>query len=293
LNTARAGRSVRQRRAAAELKRLRELALLTADEVAHRLGWSASKISRIENARIRLRTADLELLLDLYEVDGEQRDKLLALTEEDGSKKWWEAYADSLPQQLLTYISFEAEASTILTYDPMVIPGLLQTRDYAEQVIQMWQTVTSAPPVDWERRLDVRMIRQRIISSENPPQLNIVIDEAVLRRQIGARSVMQEQLQHLARVSTLANVDLRILPLSGLHFVYAGPLAILQVQDYGNVLYLETSLDANIYVEAESSTLVYHHKLYFDQLVKEALDQPRSRQLIKNIADELWEPETS
>jgi transcriptional regulator with XRE-family HTH domain len=287
----RVGRSVRQRRAAAELKRLRELALLTADEVAHRLGWSASKISRIENARIRLKSDDLELLLRLYEVDGEQRNKLLTLAEDDGHKKWWEAYGDSLPQQLLTYTSFEAEASVILTYEPMVIPGLLQTEGYARRVINMWQAVTNASPADLERRLEVRMARQRIISSDAPPKLKLVIDESVLRRRVAERVVMLDQLHRLAELSELPNVDLRIIPLSDFHFVYTSPLIILEIPDFGDVLYLESSLDANIYLEAESATLIYHHKLYFEQLQKSALDRTRSRQLVKSIAGELWAPE--
>src|SRR3954462_5773198 len=97
LVSTRPGRRVHQRRAAAELKRLRELALLTADEVAQRLGWSARQVSRVENARIRLKPGDVELLLGLYEVSGEQREKLVSLAEEDGHRKWWDVYAEVLP----------------------------------------------------------------------------------------------------------------------------------------------------------------------------------------------------
>src|SRR4051812_47972834 len=163
----RTGRSVRQRRAAAELKRLRELALLTAEEVAQQLGWSASKVSRVENARIRLKPGDVELLLGLYEVGGEQRNTLISLVEEDSKKKWWDAYTDILSPDLMTLISFEAEASTVLNYEPMVVPGLLQTQDYARRVIYMWQPIMSTPPPELERRLEVRLTRQRIISSSN------------------------------------------------------------------------------------------------------------------------------
>lgn len=284
----RVGLSVRQLRAAAELRRLRELALFTADEVAGRLGWSASKVSRVENARIRLKPDDMQLLLDLYEVAGERRDTLLKLVEENTHKRWWEAYADVLPQDLLNFISFEAEASGILSFEPMVIPGLLQTEAYARRVIKMWQSVTDAPPIEFERRLEVRMVRQRMMSSDEPLEFSAIIDEAVLRRQIDEPRVMWDQLNHLAEVSELPNVDLRILPLDGLHAISAGPIMILKIPNYGDVLYLETFLDASIYTQPESPNLIYQHNLIFDKLRAEALDQSASRALIQHIASELW-----
>jgi transcriptional regulator with XRE-family HTH domain len=283
----RVGLSVRQRRAAAELKRLRELALLTADEVAQRLGWSASKVSRVENARIRLKTDDVRLLLGLYEVTGEHRDTLLALVEEDGHKKWWEAYADVLPEELLTFISFEAEASAISIYDPVVVPGLLQTEAYARRVIHMWQSVTSAPPVDLERRLEVRLTRQRIISSSDPPRLEVVIDEGVLRRQIDERAVMWEQLHHLADVSERPNVKLQILPLSDALLV-SGPQISLGIPDFGDVVYIENFLSAQLFIEDAAS--IFRSSLIFKSLGEVALPVGDSRDLIRRTANELWAP---
>lgn len=284
----RIGRSVRQRRAAAELKRLRELALLTGDEVAQRLGWSASKVSRVENARIRLKPTDIERLLSLYEVTGERRDTLIALIEQDGNKRWWDAYADILSPDVLTLISFEAEASSELNYEPMVVPGLLQTEAYARQVIYMWQSVMTTPPPELERRLEVRLTRQRVISSGDPLRLSVIIDEAVLRRQIAERSVMREQLHHLVDVSELPNVELRILPLSGLHVTAAGPMISLHIPEFGDVVYLEDFTNGHLYID--DAAVIYQHVLVFTQLSNASLSVDASRQLIKETADELWSP---
>lgn len=284
----RTGRSIRQRRAAAELKRLRELALLTADEVAQRLGWSASKVSRIENARIRLKPDDVERLLGLYMVSGEQRDTLISLVEEERHKKWWDAYADILSPDMLTLLSFEAEASTALNYEPMVIPGLLQTKAYARRVIHMWQSVTSLPPPELARRLEVRLTRQQVLSSDDPLKLSAIIDEAVIRRQIDERAVMWEQLHHLVDISELPNVRLQILPLSGLHITSAGPIMSLHIPEFGDVVYLEDFTDGHLYIE--DAAVIYQHALVFEKLSDASLDLDGSRQLIKKTADELWAP---
>jgi transcriptional regulator with XRE-family HTH domain len=282
----RAGQSVHQRRAAAELKRLRELALLTADEVAQHLGWSASKVSRVENARIRLKPGDVELLLGLYEVTGEQRDKLISLAKEDGRRRWWDAYADILSPDYLTFISFEAEASSAVNYEPMVIPGLLQTEAYARQVVHMWQSIMTTPPPELERRLEVRLTRQRILTSSDPLQLSAVIDEAVLRRQIGERAVMREQLHYLADVSERPNIKLQILPLSGLHATSAGPIMSLHIPEFGDVVYLEEFTDGRLYIK--DAATIYQHTLVFRELSDASLNSHESRQLIRKTADELW-----
>jgi transcriptional regulator with XRE-family HTH domain len=286
--SARIGRSVRERRAAAELKRLRELALLTGDEVAQRLGWSASKVSRVENARIRLKPNDVERLLGLYDVSGEQRDTLISLITTDGNKRWWGAYADILPPDLLTLISFEAEASSQRNYEPMVVPGLLQTEPYARRVIYMWQSIMTVPPPELERRLEVRLTRQRVISAGDPLKLSAVIDEAVLRRQIGDRSVMREQLEHLVDVSELPNVELRILPLSGRQITAAGPIISLHIPDFGDVVYLEDFTNGHLYID--DAAVIYQHALVFSKLRDASLDADESRQLIRLTADELWMP---
>ena len=253
------------------------------------MGWSASKVSRVENARIRLRPDDVERLLGLYEVGAEQRETLISLVEGDGDKKWWDAYADILSPDMLTLISFEAEASTALNYEPMVIPGLLQTKAYARRVIHMWRSITSVPPLELERRLEARLNRQRVISSSDPLKLSVIIDEAVLRRQIDERAVMREQLHHLIDASELPNVRLQILPLSGLHVTSAGPIMSLRIPDFGDVVYLEDFTDGHLYID--DAAVIYQHALVFQTLSQAALDPDESRQLIRKTTDELWAPE--
>jgi transcriptional regulator with XRE-family HTH domain len=284
----RTGQSVRQRKAAAELKRLRELALLTADEVAQRLGWSPSKVSRVENARIRLKPHDVALLLDLYDVAREQRQKLISLVEDDTNKNWWDAYSDILTPDFMTLISFEAEAASVLNYEPMVIPGLLQTEAYAHRVIHMWQSITNAPPPELDRRLEVRLARQRIISTSNPAQLTVIIDEAVLRRQIDERAVMREQLHYLLDASELPNVELRILPLSGIHVTSAGPIILMQIPEFGDVVYLEDFTDGHLHIK--DAAVIYQHTLVLKELGDASLGLDESRLLIRRTADELWAP---
>jgi hypothetical protein len=253
------------------------------------MGWSASKVSRVENARIRLRPDDVERLLGLYEVGAEQRETLISLVEEDGDKKWWDAYADILSPDMLTLISFEAEASTALNYEPMVIPGLLQTKAYARRVIHMWQSITSVPPPELERRLEVRLNRQRVISSSDPLKLSVIIDEAVLRRQIDERAVMREQLHHLIDASELPNVRLQVLSLSGLHVTSAGPIMSLRIPEFGDVVYLEDFTDGHLYIDDDA--VIYQHALVFKKLSQASLDPDESRQLIRKTANELWAPE--
>jgi transcriptional regulator with XRE-family HTH domain len=284
----RTGQSVRQRKAATELKRLRELALLTADEVAQRLGWSPSKVSRVENARIRLKPHDVDLLLGLYGVAGEQRQRLISLVEDDTNKNWWDAYSDILSPDLMTLISFEAEASSVLNYEPMVIPGLLQTKAYARRVIHMWQSITSAPPPELDRRLEVRLARQRIISTSSPVQLSVIIDEAVLRRQIDERTVMREQLKYLLDASELPNIELRILPLSGIHVTSAGPIISMHIPEFGDVVYIEDFTDGHLYIE--DAAVIYQHALVLKELSDASLGLDESRLLIRRTADELWAP---
>lgn len=284
--SARAGQSARQRRVAAELRRLRELALFTADEVAKRLGWSASKISRMENARIVLKPRDVEPLLVLYQVSEEGRRALLALLADQDRKNWWDAYADILHPDDLTLISFEAEASAVRNYEPMVVPGLLQTEAYARRIIYMWHFLSNTPPSAMERRLEVRLTRQRILTSPAPVELHVVIDEAVLRRQVDRPPVMREQLDHLVAISERPNIEIRILPLSGQHITSTGPHAVLRIAEFGDVAYLENFTHGHLYVD--NAAVIYQHSLVFDSLSRAALSPDESRRLISQTSNTLW-----
>jgi transcriptional regulator with XRE-family HTH domain len=282
-----------RRRLAAELRRLRELASLTGDEVAGRLGWSGSKISRIELNRTEVKAGDLTRLLDLYGVhDRAHRDELLTLARARRSKGWWEAYSDVMPPDYAAYIELEAEAESALCWSAQVVHGLLQTEEYARAVMESprhWMPTTS--PGTIRRLVDVRLARQRIVTQSGSLRLSVVLDESVLLRQLGDPRVMSAQLDHLVRVSRLPNVTIGVLPLAGLHPVNSGSFALLvfpPVLDIGSpsdVVYVEHERN-EFHVSEENEAHAY--RLAFEQLATESLGPERSRELIARVAREAW-----
>jgi hypothetical protein len=256
------------------------------------LGWSKAKISRYELAQSGLKPTDVESLLDFYGVRGDHRDRLLTLAEEATHKGWWEAYADVLTEEHLEFIGLEAEATTEQQWQVTVVPGLLQTEQYARHVLGGYrQVVATIPPTMLERRVETRLIRQQLLTSDPPLELAVVIDESVLHRQWGDRSVMQAQLRRLAEAADLPNVTLRVLPLNGHHALAADSFTILQFgkvheATLHDVVSTET-LRSNLYVEGETDT--YEFRLAFEHLVEESLDPAKSRELILQTARQMWQ----
>lgn len=283
--------TVRRRRLAAELRRLREESGLTGDQVAERLGWSPSKISRIENTRSGIKLPDVRRLLDLFRVEGEHRGELLTLAREAGQKAWWEIYSDTLPGEHVPFIGLEAEAKWVRTWEPQTVPGLLQTEDYAREVIETWRAVEPIPPAAIERRVKARLERQHVLTRDPPLILSATLDESVLLRRFGDSSVMREQLAHLARIAELPNVTLQILPLDGRHPAGTDSFVHLQfAPELGvalhDVVYIE-NLRGALYLEDETET--YQYRLAFDRLTQESLDPRKSRMLIHRAIRRFWQ----
>jgi transcriptional regulator with XRE-family HTH domain len=283
--------TVRQRRLAAELKRLRDESGETAEAIASRLGWSKAKVSRYELARSGLKPAEVERLLDAYGVTGRHREQLLALAEEATKRGWWERYTDVLPEEYQAFIALEAEATSVLQWQITVIPGLLQTDRYARDVIEGYQGVRSDPNTIIDRRVEARTTRRQVLTRDDHPlELHAIIDEAVLRRQRGDRSVMYEQLQYLAEISDLPNVTLRILPLAGPKGLAVDSFQILRFgQEYETQLKDIVSTEnmrAYLYVEGDTDT--HEFMLAFDELVRESLEPTKSREFILLAAQQLW-----
>ncbi|SRR6266568_520953 len=282
--------TVRRRRLAAELRRLRARSEKTADEVGRALGWSKAKVSRYELARSGLKPADVARLLEFYGVPGSQREQLLALAEEATHKGWWDAYSDVLTEEHLAFIGLEAEATSVQHWQVNVVPGPLQTEQYAWQVFSGYQEVATVPPTVIQRRVDTRLIRQQLLTRDEPVELAAVLDESVLHRRRGDRSVMHAQLLRLAQVSELPNVTVRIQPLGGDHRLAVDSFAILQfgkehettLHDVVNTEHLSTQL----YVEGETDT--YNFRLAFAHLTKVSLPPAESRELILRTAQQLW-----
>jgi transcriptional regulator with XRE-family HTH domain len=280
--------SAANRAVAAELRRLRELARVSGDEVASALHWSASKVSRIETNRIGIKPADLNRLLDLYVVDDAQRAQLVALASEPEPSGWWNGYADSIPTEYVTYISLEASATALSCWSPELIHGLLQTEYYADAIMAVYApAVADVPPSTIRRRVEVRMRRQELLRN-TAKHFSFILDEAALMHRYGERELMQRQLLHINKVSELSNVSVRVLAFAGLHPVVSpGAFALLQFAPMhgvaiGDVVYTE-QLTRNDFIE--DADAAFQYRLAFDRIEQEALDEEASRQLINTIAE--------
>jgi transcriptional regulator with XRE-family HTH domain len=280
---------VRRRRLAAELRRLRTGTGRTADEVGRLLGWSKAKVSRYELAQTGLKPAEVARLLDLYDVRGTDREQLLALAEEATQRGWWEAYSDVLTEGHLAFIGLEAEAASILDWHVNVIPGLLQTEQYAREVLTGYQEVATISPRAVQRRLETRLTRQQLLTRDEPLEYVAILDESVLRRQRGDKSVMRAQLLRLADIGELPNVTIRILPLRQNHSLAVDSFSILQFGEahettLHDVISLEHLIN-ELYVEGDTDT--YQFRLAFNHLTDDSLAPAESRELILTTCRQL------
>jgi transcriptional regulator with XRE-family HTH domain len=275
--------TVRRRRLALELRRLREAAKLTCEEVAEQLECSASKISRVETGRVSVSPRDVRDMLEIYGVPEPQRDALVQLARESRQKGWWHAYADSLQPHVLTYLGMETAASEIRIYEVNLIPGLLQTEEYARAVINAG--VVTSPRFDVERQVAVKMERQRLAMTS--PQVWAVLDEAALRRQVGGPEVMRVQLEYLRELSGLRNVRLQIIPFGGgAHPAMGRPFIILAFSEEADpdVVYLK-NLTGALWVENVEE--VDRYNLFFNHLQATALSFENSAALMTAVLKEM------
>jgi len=280
--------TVRQRRLAHALRQLREDTGLKIDQVAEKLALSASTISRMETAQVRVRAPDLQALLDVYGVTGAQRDKLLQIARERRQRPWWQEYRD-LPN--LPLATREADAASIFQYSALLMPGLLQTEAYARTVLGAIRVDAKAG--DIQRRLGLRMDRQALLTSEGAPEYWGVLDEAVLRRVVGGRTVMHEQLQRLIDAAELPNVTLQVLSFqSGAHAGMDGEFTIIKYHDPEDPdeVYIENT-GGDMYVDKADVTRRYN--VIFDHLRATAQDPGDSIRTLRDLQSELYEPEGS
>jgi transcriptional regulator with XRE-family HTH domain len=274
---------VRARQLAAELRRVREEATLTGEEAASRLGWSPSKVSRIETGKNTVTASDLRRMLDLYEVSGVRRDRLAELGRTSQQRGWWDAYAGTINSTYSTLIALEGDAESERDWSPVIIPGILQTENYAQVMTRA--TMLISPPGAIARIVTARMTRQRVLEREDPLELSAVIDEAALRRQVGQLDVMREQLLHLVDMTARPNVTIQVLPFSsGPHLAVTGAFILLQFPEAAaaDVAYQE-NLTSSLFIEREDE--VYRYGLAFDRLRELALGPEDSVSFIADLAD--------
>jgi transcriptional regulator with XRE-family HTH domain len=285
--------SVRRRRLAAELRRLRERADFIGEEVAERLSWSTSKLSRIETGKSGIKPEDLRLLLGLYRVAEPHLSALLALAHESTkTASVDDAAISSFRPGYGEFVYAEAEAIALWNWEPQVIPGLLQTESYAREVMRGWYSMFNLPPAELEIQVEARMKRKQVLAREEPQPLDLsaVIDESVIRRRFGENSVMRQQLEWLAESSDMPNVEVRVLLLGGTHPVGTLPFTYMQFSrelkvPQPDIVYVE-QLDNNLYIEDVAETNKY--RVTFERLKATALNPAESRELILNTARQIW-----
>ncbi|MFI0242736.1 helix-turn-helix domain-containing protein [Streptomyces sp. NPDC016845] len=275
--------TVRRRRLGQELRRLRELKGMTAEEVAERLLVSQSKISRLENGRRSISQRDVRDLCGVYEVEDHRIvESLMQMAKDSRQQGWWHSFGD-IPYSV--YIGLETDAASLRVYDPQVVPGLLQTRGYAEALIN--GALPETTPQDIEKRVQVRMRRQeRIQAPDNPLRLWTVLDEAALRRVVGGKNIMREQLEHLVEQSQLPHVTVQVIPFDmGAHPGLNGQYAILEFPDAADssVVYIE-GVTSDLYLEKAND--VQKYSVMYEHLRAQALNVEQSRQFISEIAKE-------
>ncbi|WP_460343275.1 helix-turn-helix domain-containing protein [Actinoallomurus acanthiterrae] len=278
MGDARHSPTVRRRRLARELRKLREEAELTADQVTRKLEWADGKVNRLERAlAVRPRVSDIKALLDVYEVaDETRREALFTLTREARQRGWWTAYG-ALEDN---YVEFEAEATKIFSFQPLVVPGLLQTPAYARALHRGW-LMTDEHEI--ERLVQLRMERQRILDYDQPPLLWTVIDESAVTRSFGSAEAKTEQLQRLIDTERLEHVTVQILPMStDPHPGLSGSFVILDYEDDPSIVYREIR-PQSLYVEGQQE--IEERRRVFQYLSATALGPNESiaflRRLIK------------
>jgi transcriptional regulator with XRE-family HTH domain len=277
--------TVRRRRLALELRRLREAARLTCEEVADRLECSASKISRVETGRVSVSPRDVRDMLEIYGIPEDQRESLVQLARDSRQKGWWHAYSDTIQPQFATYLGLESAASEIRIYEVSLIPGLLQTEDYARTVIGAGMVNSTREEID--RRVELLMARQPALTRADPPKLWAVLDEAALRRMVGGAGLMRLQLEYLLEVASLPTVALQVIPFGGgAHPAMGRPFVVLVFPERvdSDVVYLEY-LTSALYVEDVDE--VDRYNMLFNHLRATALSFDDSTALITSVLKEM------
>jgi transcriptional regulator with XRE-family HTH domain len=268
----------------AQLRRLREAKQITLGEAGEVIRASHSKMSRLETGRVGFKDRDIADLLTFYGVtDEEERESLRALARRANAPGWWHDYSDVLPSWFEAYVGLEEVATQIRAYQVQFVPGLLQTPDYARAVTLLGHG--GAPDKEIDQRVALRMARQAVLTKEQPPNVWVVLDEAILRRPIGTADVMRAQLKHLLAVAERQNVTIQIIPFrAGGHAAAGGPFSILRFgePDLPDVVYLE-QLTSALYLDKPDT--VDSYLMVMERLCLEAMTPADSASTIKAIMD--------
>jgi transcriptional regulator with XRE-family HTH domain len=276
------GSVVRRILLGSQLRRLRESRGITREAAGYSIRASESKISRMELGRVSFKARDVEDLLTLYGVaDEAERDALLGLAREANVAGWWHSYGNVLPGWFQTYVGLEGAASLIRTYEVQFVHGLLQTEAYAHAVVSRGMRGASAADID--RRVALRLERQKVLVSERAPAFHAVLDEAALRRPYGDRDVMRAQLRHLIDMSEQSNITLQVMPFSyGGHAGESGSFTMLRFpeSDLSDIVYLE-QLTSALYLDKPEEVAQYEKAM--ECLREDGPGPEESRDLLRGL----------
>jgi transcriptional regulator with XRE-family HTH domain len=222
---------VQRRRLRAELRRARLEAGLTQEQVASAMDWSLSKLIRIENGAVNISTNDLRVILAHYKITDEERTaEFLALSRGARERSWWSGYRDVASPRLLQMIEYEAASIITRNFQPLLVPGLLQTEEYARNVYQRLNPAESASRL--ESLVEVRMRRQELLGRSDSPLLFFIIDQAVVQRIVGGKAVMRRQLSQMIELAGMPNLTIEVVPFeAGAHPGLLGSFLIYEFPD--------------------------------------------------------------
>jgi transcriptional regulator with XRE-family HTH domain len=270
----------------AQLRRLREAAGISREDAGYQIRASGSKISRLELGRVSFKERDVSDLLEFYGVtDQSQREGLLQLAREANSPAWWQKYNDVVPDWFAVYVGLEEAAQLIRLYEVQFVPGLLQTEDYARAVITLG--APGVTPEEVERRVALRLGRQKLLTRENAPRLWAVIDEAALRRPIGGRDVLRAQLERLISAAAEPNITLQVMPfLYGGHAAEGGAFTIMRFPeaDLPDMVYME-QLTGALYLDKPED--VERYAAVMERLSVAGTSPDRTQEILSGILKEI------
>ena len=268
-----------------QLRRLREASGITREAAGHAIRASHAKISRLELGRVGFKERDIADLLTLYGVHDElERAAFFRLAAQANEPGWWHQYSDILPHWFEMYLGLEQASSVIRTYEPQLVPGLLQTEECARAVIRLGHSTVSAEEL--ERRVALRVARQQLLTRPTAPSFWAVVDEAALWR-LGGRLTMRVQIQRLLEMARLPNITLQAVPFhSGGHAAAGGPFTILRFAqpDLPDIVYLE-QLTSALYLDKPQD--VNHYLVVMDRLCVQAMSPDKTIRFLEGIAKEI------
>ena len=270
----------------AQLRRLREAAGITRDDAGYHIRASGSKISRLELGRVSFKERDVTDLLEHYGVDDPaEREKLIQLTREANATPWYQKFQDVVPDWFHVFVGLEEAAQLIRVYEVQFVPGLLQTQDYARAVIMQGSPGLDSDEVD--RRVQLRVGRQQLLTRDNPPRFWAIVDEAALRRPMGGRDVHVAQIERLMDVIGEPNITLQVMPFKyGGHAAEGGPFMIMRFPetDLPDIVYMEYLTGAH-YIDKEEE--VERYAAVMERLSVAGTSPDRTREILAGMLKEI------